>query len=106
MNAPKKPGSRPASVISPHHIERKIPTEAALSRQYDPCHRQRLQQTGFLERPKVNRLEANLRGQPCGSRKPRRPAGSTRKGPLSASPIERVPIVLRNRLEGAPNFRR
>jgi hypothetical protein len=28
----------------------------------------------------------------CGSRKPRRPAGSTQKGPLSASPIERVTI--------------
>ena len=30
----------------------------------------------------------------CGSRKPRRPAGSTQKGPLSASPFERVTIVL------------
>jgi hypothetical protein len=29
----------------------------------------------------------------CGSRKPRRPVGSTQKGPLSASPIERVPII-------------
>jgi serine/threonine-protein kinase len=33
-------------------------------------------------------------GTPCGSRKPRRPAGSTQKGPLSASPIELVTIVL------------
>jgi hypothetical protein len=29
----------------------------------------------------------------CGSRKPRRPAGSTQKGPLSASPIKRVTIT-------------
>jgi hypothetical protein len=29
----------------------------------------------------------------CGSRKPRRPAGSTQKGPLCASPIGRVTIV-------------
>ena len=49
----------------------------------------------------VEALQARIRAdglrveaEACGSRKPRRPVGSTQKGPLSASPIERVTIVL------------
>jgi len=48
----------------------------------------------------------SIDGKTCGYREPRRPTGSTQKGPWSARPIERVTIVLRYRLEGAPNFRR
>jgi putative transposase len=38
----------------------------------------------------------------CGSRKPRRPAGSTQKEPLSASPIKRVTITFTARKERRP----
>jgi hypothetical protein len=48
---------------------------------------------GVVSRGERRRVRPSGVARPCGSRKPRRPAGSTQKGPLSASPIERVTIL-------------
>src|ERR1700687_1107247 len=58
-----------------------------MSREDDPCHRERLQQSGFLERPQVDWLEPDLLGQPGGD--PVRPvvAPGVKHGDLVAAVI-------------------